>query len=312
MTMKSNLRHTLFILFSGLLYAHASWPVSSEPPGCESLKLIPGYASNPVRYGKGILWRISSPGVKDSYLFGTIHVSDKRILNVPQQVSQALDHSSIFVMEAVPDLEQAATFSSMMFFQDGKHLDQLVTKPVFSKTVDILQSYMIPEQVVEIMKPWAAYVTMNYPPQNGTVLDLELMNRASMKGTEIKGLETMVEQGEIFNKMPVDTQVRLLTDTVCHYDVVKSDFEEMEKLYLNRDTGGLYNYSNRFSTSDEAVYRDLIKKVLTRRNHKMVKRMQEVLKKGNAFIAIGALHLPTEDGVLSLLNRRGYVVSKIY
>ena len=162
------------------------------------------------------------------------------------------------------------------------------------------------------MKPWAAYLTMNYPPQSGSVLDLELMTRASMNGSDIRGLETMEEQGKIFDKLPVKTQVQLLTDTVCHYDVVKEDFKEMKKFYLNRDTAGLYNYTNRYSITDEAVYQDLINDLLTRRNHTMVDRMQEALNGGKAFIAIGALHLPGDEGVLNLLDGRGYNISRVY
>ena len=44
----------------------------------------------------------------------------------------------------------------------------------------------------------------------------------------------------------------------------------------------------------------------------MVKRMEPVLKKGNAFIAIGAMHLPGDGGVLDLLNKENYKLSRIY
>jgi uncharacterized protein YbaP (TraB family) len=33
---------------------------------------------------------------------------------------------------------------------------------------------------------------------------------------------------------------------------------------------------------------------------------------GGAFIAIGAAHLPGENGVLALLERRGYSVARLY
>ena len=41
-------------------------------------------------------------------------------------------------------------------------------------------------------------------------------------------------------------------------------------------------------------------------------RMEPYLKKGQAFIAIGALHLPGKAGVLSLLAQKGYRVSVVY
>jgi uncharacterized protein YbaP (TraB family) len=44
----------------------------------------------------------------------------------------------------------------------------------------------------------------------------------------------------------------------------------------------------------------------------MAERMQEILNKGNAFIAIGALHLPGDEGVLNLLDGSGYIISRIY
>jgi uncharacterized protein YbaP (TraB family) len=36
-----------------------------------------------------------------------------------------------------------------------------------------------------------------------------------------------------------------------------------------------------------------------------------MLEKGNAFIAVGALHLPGETGLVSLLRERGYTVSPV-
>ena len=78
-------------------------------------------------------------------------------------------------MEALPDLGQAAIFSASMFYTDGRTLDQVIPDTLFQETVNILKNYMIPEQLVNLMKPWAAYITMNYPSEMGTVLDLELM-----------------------------------------------------------------------------------------------------------------------------------------
>ncbi len=55
-----------------------------------------------------------------------------------------------------------------------------------------------------------------------------------------------------------------------------------------------------------------MKKLIQDRNHIMSERMQAFLKKGNAFIAIGAMHLAGKEGVLALLEKQGYSVSPVY
>ena len=153
---------------------------------------------------------------------------------------------------------------------------------------------------------------MKYPPDKGTVLDMELLRIAQSSGAEIHGLETMEEQGNVLNHLSMDTQVRLLTDTVCHYNVVTEDFEIMKQLYLDRDLKGLFEYSRRYSISNGDIYEELLDRLLTKRNYTMVERMQAMLKKGNAFIAIGAMHLPGVEGVLHLLSQHDYDISLIY
>ena len=44
----------------------------------------------------------------------------------------------------------------------------------------------------------------------------------------------------------------------------------------------------------------------------MVERMEQLLRQGNAFVAVGALHLPGDHGILQLLSDDGYQVTRVY
>ncbi|MBI4006546.1 MAG: TraB/GumN family protein, partial [Gammaproteobacteria bacterium] len=143
-------------------------------------------------------------------------------------------------------------------------------------------------------------------------LDLQLLNTAQQNGAEVQGLESLSEQGNVFSSIEIEAQVQFLLDTVCNYEIINKDFEKMKSLYLERDLQGLFNYSNQYSFSEEQIYKNLIRKLLIDRNYIMVDRMQSVLETGNAFIAIGAMHLPGEEGVLALLGRQGYKITSVY
>lgn len=283
-----------------------------DAPECRGLDLAAYSYSGPAIYDRGLLWRIEGNAASPSHLFGTIHVADREILDIPKPVAEALAASKVFVMETLPDLEQLATLPELLFFQKGESLRKLISRPLFDRTSEILEGYFLSPENVSRMKPWAAFLTMNYPAESGAVLDEMLLNRALEQGAEAHGLESMREQLDIFEDLPQDQQLRLLADTVCHYDVVTDDFAVMKRLYLSRDLKGLYEYSNRYTARDEPMYKELLTNLLTRRNHVMAERMLPYLEQGAAFIAIGAMHLPGDEGILNLLRERGFELIPVY
>ncbi len=308
MRLANKLIYVLLLCFFNISNPNAEELISSQ---CEPLQENHAQAEQ-IKHSQGLLWKISKAGAKISYLFGTIHVSDTEITTLPAPVSKALDESSQFAMEALPDMEQLTLFSQSMFFNDGTLLSSLVDKPIYDNTKEILAAYRLGADAVSVMKPWAAFLLMNYPSDDGEPLDMVLLSLAKQNGSQVAGLETLKEQGALFSDLTIPEQVKLLTDTVCHYDLVEQDFYAMKALYLKRDLSGLYNYAQRFSMENKPVYKKLMKKLIQDRNHIMSERMQAFLKKGNAFIAIGAMHLAGKEGVLALLEKQGYSVSPVY
>jgi uncharacterized protein YbaP (TraB family) len=43
----------------------------------------------------------------------------------------------------------------------------------------------------------------------------------------------------------------------------------------------------------------------------MTEALLPVFARGSTFVAVGALHMPGEEGILSLLERRGYTVTRL-
>jgi uncharacterized protein len=307
--MKFELR--FYFLLMLLIMRLFSW-AELVAPECKVLDEFEEVTPAQSVYGKGLLWKVSKAGTTPNYVFGTIHVADESITKIPAKVMAALNNAKTFAMEVIPEASEYVTLASLMYFTDEQKLSDLISKPLFAEVVRLLGAYHLSEEVVTLLKPWAAFLTLSYPPEFGQVLDLQLLALARKNGAEVSGLETLREQVDIFDTMAIDKQLRLLSDTACHYDLVEVDFEIMKSLYVDRDLAGLYAYTQRYSQSDDDLYDELIKKLLIDRNHTMTERMQVMLQAGNAFIAIGAMHLVGEEGVLSLLAKNEYEISLVY
>ena len=301
----------VLILFSSLLSA-ADLQRKLTNFDCRVIEETPSNTSSDARYSNALLWKVSKISYPPSYVFGTIHVSDPRITNLPELVKSALSNSDIFVMEALPTPEEALLLSQMMFYADGTTLKDYLNDDLFNRTAEVLLTFQLPVEAVAVMRPWAAFLMMNYPADNTMPLDLKLFEIAMSQGARTVGLETLSEQGAVFSEMALEDQLRLLLDTVCNYDSFNQNIEKMKQLYLDKNLNGLLSAGTQHPYADEPVYKELNRRLLTDRNKIMAEKMQAVLQEGDAFIAIGALHLPGNDGVLARLNKQGYKITAIY
>ncbi|WP_126456233.1 TraB/GumN family protein [Sulfuriflexus mobilis] len=263
--------------------------------------------------GKGILWQLDSPQGKTSYLFGTIHVDDPRITNLHPSISQAIARSRSMTLELVPDPQTLRASMMRMFFSDGQTLQQAIGDKLYKEASQAMAGHGMPPQMVAIMKPWAVMMTLSVPKQkSGEFLDLKLYNIASQRGMQTHALESYEEQLSIFDSMSPADQKKMLAHTLADLDQLPAQFEKLRRAWLDRDLAQLERISNEQLPGDDPAAERFMNKLLDERNQKMLQRMQPRLREGNAFIAVGALHLAGEQGLLNLLERQGYMIKAIY
>ncbi|MEY3100443.1 MAG: hypothetical protein RIS63_1345 [Bacteroidota bacterium] len=59
------------------------------------------------------------------------------------------------------------------------------------------------------------------------------------------------------------------------------------------------------------LYADDLHDLIVKRNQKWIPIITELIQKNPTFIAVGAAHLPGNDGVLNLLKEAGYTITPI-
>lgn len=261
---------------------------------------------------ESLLWQINKDSLKPSYIFGTIHSEDQRVMNLVPIISKHLKNADNVAFEVLMDMPTMTKSANAMFVFGDQTLDKLVDKDLFAQIVKALKPYQIPSSMVKYLKPWAVVLMLNMPPsKTGDFLDLHLYKLAQQFKLPTYGLEKVDEQLAVFEVMPVKDQVFLLKETFKQLQEIPDLLEKLLKLYLQADLTALLNFSNTAIDTNNVVIKDLYKRLIDDRNLKMVNRMEKLLDKGNAFIAVGALHLPGKNGILQLLKQQAYTVKAI-
>jgi hypothetical protein len=263
---------------------------------------------------RGLLWEIGRSGVPASYLFGTIHSEDPAVLVLPAAVQQAFDAAHSLVLEVLLDMDAMLYSSQAMLLGEGRQLSEITGKALFEQTSRAIRTRGIPEVVLDRMKPWAAAVTLSMPaPETGEVLDMQLYQRALQAGKPVYGLESIREQLAVFDDMPESEQLVLLRDAVENFPEIDAMHRELLAAWKQRDLDTLLAINAAaMQAGDRELAAEFEDRLITRRNRLMAERLQPYLQEGDTFVAVGALHLPGETGLLNLLEQAGYTIRVIY
>ena len=254
-----------------------------------------------------VYWALSRDGEAVGHLLGTIHSEDPRVLDFNHAFVAQLTSSEVFAMEMVPNIPTMTRLMEYMHYQDGTTLESRIGADRFTRLQKALAGYKVPADWVARMKVWAAMMTLSVPPpQSGFFMDFSLSLRAAGAGMQVVGLETLEQQLSFLENMPMDQQIELLDHALEDFDKVADVHRQMIESYLSGDLSVLQKEAEmQMSQLDPASKQYFMEQGIDQRNLRMLETLRPYLQQGTVFIAVGALHLPGEQGLVSLLREEG-------
>lgn len=263
-----------------------------------------------AQVGAGLLWRIHKPQQPPSFLFGTIHIDDKRVKDLDSQVIHRFNEAKTLCLEILPNRETQVGIGRAMLLPEGEFLDQIIGDRLFNQlSLELNKRGMTPLEAL-YLKPWAAMIVLSRPKsQGGYALDEQLYHWGVHQYKQLCALETLQEQLSVFDGLSRVDQTTLLKDSLNFLPAVQKLNEKLVLAYLDGDLDEIYRRSMELQSQDDELAKRLMHSLIDQRNLKMLERMLPQLEKGRAFIAVGALHLPGEHGLLNLLRGKGYAVT---
>ena len=323
------------IVFMATLLVFAPQAKAGDAPVCTGKNLIAELArTNPklleqidaeaarTLNGQGLLWKIEKDGIQPSWLFGTMHVSDPRVVTLPASAQTAFDGANTVIIETIDILDPAKSSGQLLarsMFTDGTTLSSLLTDEQRETLSKGLEEKGLSLATVNVMKPWMIAATFALPAcemarkkAGEPFLDIKLAEDAKAQGKTLGGLETLVSQVDAMDSLPMDFQIEGLVATIVLGDQIENVIETMIVLYEEQQIGTIWPFIRDFGGTEDqnaAGYAEFEEVLVTTRNRTMAKNARAFLDKGGAFVAVGALHLPGETGLVELLRKEGYRIT---
>lgn len=258
-----------------------------------------------------LLWRVSGNNLeKCSYLFGTIHVGDARVFQYGDSVKAAIKESDAVYGEIdLTDISSQISLLPRMMMD--KNLSDLVSKDEYA----LIQKRSKNSPALLMMERMKPFFTLGeltrllIESDSINVLDMHLQQIGQMMGKEIGGVETLEEQLDAIDQISIESQIEMLLEFCYDYDNQKLELEQLLEAYLSEDLNAMQEYADSEMADKKGA--EIEKKLLVDRNEVMVFRLKKLMAEKSLIFAVGALHLPSKDGLINLLRNEGYTVEAI-
>jgi uncharacterized protein YbaP (TraB family) len=275
-----------------------------------AIGLILGAGAAAQTRGRTFLWKVQS-GASVMYLAGSVHAltADAYPLNPAYQ--RAFDASSALVEEI--DLAEADPLSGGLgllakgIYQDGRTFSSAVSRQTVTLVQEKLKNTPLALDLIQPMKPWMVMLMIEALGSQDAGLDKHFYNLATDGRKQVIGLETAESQIDRFDKMPEAMQEQMLRSELAEMDTEKSSLRSILTAWQTGDAAAIEKMLLASFTTNPAAYASLI----TERNRNWMPQLETCLRRSSpCFVIVGAAHLVGPQGLLAMLQQKGYRVEQ--
>ena len=262
-----------------------------------------------------VLWEITGKDLSQpSYLFGTFHLMGSRYIDSLTHVMDKFNSSQTIVGELLLDSTMTMKMMAASRLQETT-LDKLLSSEHFQQTavwLKELSGYDL--KMFNSMNPMTIQIFLmtmlqqKYFPLDlaqDTPMDMYFQNRAKNDGKKLVGLETFeVQVNALYNQFTPQRQAEMLVEFVHEKEKAKAELIIMNKYYREGNLTKLEELlsSQPYSKAEAEV-------MLDNRNKTWMEQLPGLMKEQQTFVAVGALHLAGENGLINLFRKAGYSVT---
>lgn len=268
------------------------------------------------------IWEISRTDGRHGYLFGTVHALPDGTKWRTPLLDKAFAASDMLVVEIASltsPREMAAVFARLASSPGQPPLADRVSPEKRAIAIRVMADKGLRDADYTGMETWAVALALSQLSDDGESrngVDRALLKAAGKRRIiELEGVEAQLG---LFDRLPASEQSDLLEQVIIELDRDQDKGQDRGEdsvvarqrlhAWLTGNVAGLEQEMNSGLLTDP----ELRTVLLVNRNIDWAGRIDALLAGGGVpFVAVGAAHLLGTDGLVSLLETRGYTVTRI-
>ncbi len=284
-----------------------------------------------AQYANSLLWKVTGNDLeKPSYLYGTMHLQDKRVFELTDLIEDKLKECDALALEIVmtdpSGMGMNPEMLGTLMMDGGKKLDDMMSSSDYRKVKRLVEesmTKMMPEgdmgfmqnmminMVIKRVKPLYVSTLITGGRVNMDMdqpLDMHLQSMAQELEKELISIESIEEQMAALNSIDDEEQAKMLTELVNNIEEADADLEQLTIAYQQQNLNLIDSLSNGFGETEGEQFEEAL---LTKRNLTMAHRIDSIYQKKPTFAAVGAAHLVGKNGLILALREKGYTVTPV-
>lgn len=280
-----------------------------------------------VPFADGRLWEVTRDGAT-STLFGTLHLPDDDVATPPDILRERMTTAEELLVEVTRLEEQRMTRKILLnpglfLSKDGAKLSETLLPAEWRNLQQAIAPYGLPVDYADRIAPWYLAVTLSIPAcvtgyaaEGKAILDRRIEAEALAMGVPVSGLEIPEEVFDLFSDLSYADQVEMLRASLPTAELAEDMLATTKQMYLDEQIARIEATALLMMERDapEAAMgaaEQFLELLLVQRNARWMDHLLPKLKEGNRVVAVGALHLVGEDGLLNRLEAEGFTVTRL-
>jgi uncharacterized protein YbaP (TraB family) len=263
-------------------------------------------------------WK-ATKGNSTVYLVGSVHLLTKDFYPLPAALETAFASSDLLVEE----VDYGEALASQMqiltraILPNGQSLDTVLTRDTLAlvnKRLAQPAGLPLPAQVLKQLKPWMLAVTLleaewakaGFDAELG--LDKHFYDRAMREKKTVRGLETAEFQISRLDELPMPLQDRFLAETLKDIDAELASISSLVAAWKNGDVDTIERLTMEDLKEEPVIY----ERLLVERNRNWLPQIEALFARPTStLVVVGAAHLVGPDGLLKMLQGKGYKIDQL-